>query len=235
MRKVLLCLWITFFMAAACGTVERSGDDKTSTVQPVTTVATDEESEEPSDDAADDAVCAELVGKTIRFVSEDPEMCARVRFACEPGETMYGGECGCGCIVGEEPVEEFCYELYQPVCGVDGKTYSNDCFARMAGIQIAHAGECGAEPEPEPEPQPEPEPDARNCGGIAGEACPAGQYCNLAAGDGCVPDAMGVCAPVPEACTMQYDPVCGCDGVTYGNACGAAAAGASVASRGECQ
>lgn len=41
-------------------------------------------------------------------------------------------------------------------------------------------------------------------------------------------------APDGRACTMQYDPVCGCNGKTYGNACIAESVGIKTYTPGAC-
>jgi hypothetical protein len=85
------------------------------------------------------------------------------------------------------------------------------------------------------EPDPDCGPATRVCGGFAGFTCAAGEFCHYDADAGCgFADALGECRPTPEACIALYDPVCGCNGETYGNECEANRAGVSARASGVC-
>jgi hypothetical protein len=75
----------------------------------------------------------------------------------------------------------------------------------------------------------------RACGGRAGNTCGRSEYCKFTLSAVCGhADGQGVCAKKPSRCTSTNSPVCGCNGVTYRNACQGRRSGQSALHRGAC-
>ena len=73
------------------------------------------------------------------------------------------------------------------------------------------------------------------CGGFIGGPCDKGLWCQNAPGLCKVIDGQGKCDVIPKFCTQQFQPVCGCDGKTYGNDCTRRMARAQLAYVGKCK
>jgi hypothetical protein len=157
-----------------------------------------------------------LAACLVAFVSACDTGAGRIDAACrsnddcEATELCATGTCedGLGQCV---PVPMTCEDTVSYVCGCDGRTYDNDCLAAQARVRLQSSQACSC---------------ADN------SQCVDEQICAL---DGSCSN-VGRCLPKPDACDpTDTQQVCGCDGVTYQNACAASRAGARVSALGACE
>jgi len=166
-----------------------------------------------------DAAAAGVTVKANGACAPNPKVCGGPTAAKCPSKSEMCDLQGCGpgapglCV----PWLPSCPPVNAVVCGCDGKTYESDCARVKAGIGKASDGAC------------QPGPGA--CSTSNPASCPGGSFCSVPAG---VCQGNGACAPKPEVCNMLYKPVCGCNGITYGNSCAAMAAGQNITAQGEC-
>ena len=122
-----------------------------------------------------------------------------------------------------------CLTLWDPVCGCNGVTYGNSCEAIFGGgVTLWFPGECGdcIDPslqDPLVDCSPfDPEPVC-GCDSLTHFSPCVATYMDWVstyAAGGCAGDCVDSTRVVPDfGCPEVDEPVCGCDNVTYGNAC----------------
>jgi hypothetical protein len=157
------------------------------------------------DCAADGAVCREdtsPAGCAPRCT--DNQGCLAEEFCRKETCTSEKGYC--------LPRPETCPDLFDPVCGCDGKTYENRCQAAKAGVNVDHQGTCGS-------------------GCKDDSNCQSDEYCKK---ESCDQTASGFCSQRPAQCDNLFQPVCSCEGATFPNECLADQGGANIDYRGLC-
>gem|GEM_PF-660166 len=217
MRLVFVWFFAVLLFVACDNTTANKNDTDTLTDQPVTGDTDDIMNDQtdqsdptvlPDDPITDDIVTDNPVtddsvdestrpdGDTIGATCATIEDCS-VGMFCKKSD----GDCTGSGVCDIKPDD--CTGDEVSVCGCDGQSYTNECWANNTGVNVLAADVC-------------PTPTACSGDGVNGGCADPATYCR-AINDACGGE--GFCELIPLECPDWDYPVCACDDKTYPSRC----------------
>ncbi len=138
-------IWFLAFALAGCGSEAGNRDqaaprDMTLTVDTAQSPMSDFATAADLSTASDLAAAADLAA--ARDMAIGPGQCTMFNDCAKVEYCAFPVQPGCNPPGTCQPRPQNCPQIFDPVCGCDGKTYSNGCIANMAGQNYAHKGAC---------------------------------------------------------------------------------------------